>query len=423
MRDPLPTSSTSAAPLWLWGVLICVFATGLTSLGLVLQKFSHTLNERRVKELNEKSVVYYRQPWWLVGFSIFAVAQVINLISMSMAPQVMLSCLGATALIFNAIFACILLEEELRLLEGLIMFGMLLAVMMVIATTPIIATGAGADLVLHDILHPLFAFRFLSLTLFLLVVLVALRFTVVNEAVVRRVPDLDPVAWTICAAVSSGFTVNLFKAVSELLTVWDKTRPYAHWQCYLILLAACVFGVSQVHCLNKALNLGRAMMVVPTYFSLGLLAQLGISEAIIVDVPQTTLPIAIWICGIVLILVLIVLLVRAKIAVEILPPDASNEEVFEKALGSPKALRTHWPSTPQNKEATDTTALLSGVLPVPQMPSRLSTSLPPPELEGSLVPPRQRFNSWSAWDPERFQDSFEGRERIYSVSVIGFGIA
>lgn len=414
MRDQVPTSSTSAAPLWLWGVLICVFATGLTSLGLVLQKFSHTLNERRVKELNEKSVVYYRQPWWLVGFSIFAVAQVINLISMSMAPQVMLSCLGAIALIFNAMFACIILEEELRLFEALIMFGMLVAVMMVIATTPIIATGAGADLVLTDILDPLFAFRFLALAVFLLVVLFALRFTVVNENMARRMPDLDPVAWTICAAVSSGFTVNLFKAVSELLTVWHKIRPFTHWQCYAILLVAVLCGVSQVHCLNKALNLGRAMMVVPTYYSLGLLAQLGISETIIVDVPQTTLPIAIWIGGIVLILALIVLLVRARIAGEILPPDASNEEVFEKAWSPRK--------TPQNKEATDTTALLAGVLPVPHLPSRLSTSLPPPEMEASL-PCRQRFNSWSAWDPERFQDSFEGRERIYSVSVIGFGIA
>lgn len=423
MRDALLTSSTSAAPLWLWGVLVCVFATGLTSLGLVLQKFSHTLNERRVKELDEKSVVYYRQTWWLIGFAIFAVAQVINLISMSMAPQVMLSCLGATALIFNAIFSRILLEEELRLFEGLIMLGMLLAVMMVIATTPVIATGASADLVLNDILHPLFAFNFLALALFLLVLLFALRFSVANATLVRRMPDLDPVAWTICAAVSSGFTVNLFKAVSELLTVWFQTKPFAHWQCYIILIAAALCGVSQVHCLNKALNLGRAMMVVPTYFSLGLLAQLGISEVIIVDVPQTALPSAIWICGIVLILVLVVLLVRAKIAVEILPPDASNVEVLEQAVGSPRALKTHLSSTQQNKEATDTTALLSGVLPLPQLPSRLSSSLPTPEMEAANLPSRQRFNSWSAWDPERFQDSFEGRERIYSVSVIGFGIA
>jgi len=397
-------------PIWIWGLIICVFATALTALGLVLQKYSHTLNASSPKA-GTKSV-YYRQPWWIVGFAIFAVAQVINLVSMAMAPQVMLSCLGATALIFNAIFAWLILDEELHLFEGGLICGMVFSVIMVISTTPVVDADPAARDVFRECVSPLFEFFFLVLAACIMAMLAFLRFGVVESSMARQVPEIAPVAWTVCAAAASGYTVNLFKASSEFIMAWTETRPLTHWECYVVLVGAFAFGIAQVHCLNCALNRGSAMLVVPLYFSLALLAQLGISEAISVDVPQTPLHIAIFVSGIVLILVFIVLFVRTKIAYEE-KPDAEIEEVFENVFQS-------WPTTPVAKAATEATSLLAGVPTPPENPPDLEYE-EQHSLNLSLVSNRER--TLSTYDCQSFEDSFEGRERTYTVSMIGLGIA
>jgi len=414
----LPLSMTQAPglPIWLWGVIICIIATALTSLGLVLQKLSHTLNAQ--KPDNEKRTVYYRQPWWIAGFAIFVVAQLINLISMSMAPQVMLSCLGATALVFNAVFAWLILEEELHLFEVGLIFGMLFSVMMVISTTPVLDSDPAAIDVFAVSVAPLFEGKFLLLGAGTIASLTFLRFVVIESAWAQQVPDLPPVIWTLCAAVASGYTVNLFKATSEFVMAWPVTQPLLHWQCYVVLAGACAAGAAQVHCLNCALNLGSAMMVVPTYFSLALLAQLGISEAIVVDVPQTIGGTVIFISGIVLVLVFLFVLVRAKIAYEE-QPDAELNEVLDRALQS-------WPSSPMKNAITEATSLLSEGPSTPpkfNIPQDAESPMAGMTASFTTLSARERGLSISTYDCESFQDSFEGRDRTYTVSVIGLGIA
>lgn len=427
---------------WLWGALLCIFATALTALGLVVQKLSHTLNEQ-----STKSVVYYRQPLWLAGFSIFVVAQILNLIPMTAAPQVMLSCLGATALIFNAIFAWMILREALHAFELTVMFGMVCGVIMVISTTPVLEADSIPNRTLYDVVSPLFAAPFLVITACILTLLLVLRLAVVDSDFASRWPDVDPLSWTLCAAFSSGYAVNLFKAVSEFIVAWPYTLPHVHWECYVILAVAVLFAVSQVHCLNRALNLGGAMVVVPAYFALGLLAQLLISELVEVCLPQTTLHSLVFTCGIVLIVVFIVVLARVRIAYEE-ELNGEFEDVMEKTWS--------WRSTSQ-KVPTDTTQLL------PAVPSTTSLSrsgsarsvssdapychaktLPPVRFQsshdedfgegplpygkarsmlGEGQPAYGRARSMSSWDRDAFQESFLGRERRYTVSVIGLGIA
>jgi len=341
-----------SVPIWLWGILVCIFATALTALGLVLQKLSHTRNEH-----SEKPIVYYRQPWWLIGLSIFLISQVLNLISMSMAPQVMLSCLGATALIFNTVFASLILGEELHGMEVGCMVGIACSVVMVIATTPVIAATSAPELILHEIVDPLFEVHFIVMTGCLFALLVLMRCIPADSPMLADFPEYEAATWTMWSAVSSGFAVNFFKATSEITVNWHVTRPLHHWQCYFVLLGAIFFGICQIHYLNRALNVGRAMMVVPTYFSLGLLAQLGISEAIVLDIPTTIGGRLVFACGVLSALVFIVLLVRSKIAYE-QQPDAELSEVLEKALVWPGSPMLMAESSPKNSICTETSALL-----------------------------------------------------------------
>jgi len=348
-------------PLWLCGVFTCLLASALTALGMDLQKLSHTQNDK-----SKKPVAYHRQPCWILGFSIFLIAQFINLASMSMAPQVMLSALGATALIFNAFFAWFLLEEKLQRSELFIMFGLIWAVIVVISTTPTVHEITLSHATLDNILSPLFEAYFLAIAGILALGLILSRF-----AVVWLRPDLSPLSWTLCSAISSGYSVNIFRTVAELLATWTRIQPWMHWRCYATLVAALHFGGLQVYCLNRALKhkTGSAMTVVPTFFSLSILAQLGIAQLVEPNFPVQPMPAALWAFGILSILGLIVLLVRLKIS--------SKDDFAETLPLKPNGLKPN------------------------------GDALPSPQKRGT------------EYDPEAFQNSFEGKQRSYTASVTG----
>lgn len=145
------------------------------------------------------------------------------------------------------------------------------------------------------------------------------------------------------------------------------------------------------------------------------------------DVPQDPVAGAVFGVGIFMILVFIVLLVRAKIAYEE-QPDADLEEVAEKvfqSFGSPMATGADQDAEVQALLASVPTAPESPAhAQTPKMYSHLSRSLPPGDLDKEIGARLQgRCNSWSGWENEMFKDSFEGRERTYTVSIVGFGIA
>lgn len=392
--------------LWIWGVLVCTFGTAMTSFGLVLQKYSHHLNDRC-----EEPIAYYRQPWWMVGFAVFLFAQIVNLLSMSMAPQVMLSCLGALALIFNAIAAWIILGERIRGIEMVAMLGVVIGVVMVICTTPASSTWQVSEKdPLHSVVGPVLSSTFLTVAAALALLVIMARVICVN-----CFPSQESIFWVLCSAISSGYTVTLFKCISMFVTAWNLTQCYRHWQCYLILIVAMILCVSQIHCLNLALKIGRALTVVPNYFALSLLAQLGVGEAAAIDVPFTTAGTIVFIGGIVLILFLISAVARMRIAYEKQPGDVS-EEVLRKA--SDGAV-----SPVADKKLVETQ---------PQMPTSEAERVP-------LI--HHRSMSWQGtgmerfWsmeddgdlqyvranslDPDMFSSSFEGKERRYTISVMG----
>mmetsp|Transcript_24585 Transcript_24585/g.38531 ORF Transcript_24585/g.38531 Transcript_24585/m.38531 type:complete len:399 (-) Transcript_24585:34-1230(-) len=382
-------SSDFSIPLWLWGVAVCTFATALTALGLVLQKYSHTLTA-----LREEKVVYYKQPWWIAGFATFMIAQVINLISMSMAPQLIISCLGATALVFNALFAALILGEQLSLYEVAVMVGLLGSVVMVISSSPVGQEHAISNI--NEIVGPLATVHFMGFAAFVLVVLFIGQVLLFCCSMGKH----EAIYWTFFSAVFSGYTVTLFKAVSEMLVAWATVRPWADWYFYAIICCACIVAITQIHTLNLALNKGRAMTVVPAYFCLSMLAQLGVSEMVVWDVPSETLPLVIFCLGIFLILVFIILLARAKTASEELKVGEDELAfVSESVLGDAENKLT-------DKSVSVTTPLL---------PRSVSTDI---FGRDSNSPLKRSIRSCASLDPEAFPESFEG-ERTYTVSMTG----
>jgi len=378
-------------PLWTIGVCVCIAGTLFTSLGLVVQKYSHSKNAKL-----GAAVVYYDQPWWVFGFSVFFAGQIIGVVAMPMAPQAMLSCLGALSLIFNAVFAWAMLGEQLHRLELAGMMGIIIGAVVVIHTTPA-ERGLDIDTAgLSEIVGPLFGSGFLCLGARIAAIL-----CVFGAFAYSRGPHLISIFWAMTSGVCSGYTVTCFKCISYLAVSYERTQPMLHCRCYMVLMVAIFLCFGQLHTVNTALHSGRAMSVVPTIFAFNLLAQIGIGEAAYMEMEGMRTAQAVGFgCGIVLILVCVVAIVRMSgmktaLQTEGVAFEAKLEESFESKVADETGTPFYGRST--------------------SLPAR-KFSLESFEDLGHLF---QRTHSETWLDHDDFSESFNGRSRAYTVSLTG----
>jgi len=186
-----PGRADGFMPAWMEGACICLFGSTLSALGLVLQKFAHSKCSAAsaISALCEddgrgrgqdrggsvavaaatgcsatcpaacpadcpataaaaspavatahraapRPAAYFLQPWWLLGFGIFLAAQVINMVSMAMTPQLILSCLGSWTLVCNTMFAHLLLGERICREQALAVAALVASTALVLYTAP-----------------------------------------------------------------------------------------------------------------------------------------------------------------------------------------------------------------------------------------------------------------------------------------------
>lgn len=300
-----------AIPTWLLGACICLFGSTLTAVGIVLQKFSFVLAEaadvdyyvRSVPESEEQtshsSRPYFTQKWWLIGFTLYTLAQIINMVSMAMTPQVVLSCLGSWTLVCNTVCAHLILGERVVKEQILAVCALVISTACVLFNAPRPSQAEEADKPsLEEMMMRFHSQEFVILTVLVVSLMAIARvLTIVlqsgfkghsqtaTSAELERPSDffsLDeqsssiviPASWALIAAAYAGYTALLFKCIAELIAGGPLVALFSQWQTYIVLSVALLCAPSELHCLNMALQSGSAVLVVPLYLSLGMLSQL-----------------------------------------------------------------------------------------------------------------------------------------------------
>lgn len=373
---------------WEIGVCLSIIGSGLTSCGLVLQKYSHSENARK-----GQPVLFFRQPLWLAGLAVFICGQVGNVVAMAFAPQTMLSCLGALSLVWNALFAFFLLRERVLLAELLSMLGMIGGVLMVISSTPVVEEPEHLhrNKTVAEVVSTLMDAEFFGVAFTFALVL-----TVGKFLVQRVTPGMESIYWAFATAVAGGYTVTLFKCTAN---VFARVRfPWNDVKFYVVVGTAVVLCLVQVHTLNLALKKGNAVTVVPVYFSMGVLMQLLQAEVAYkeLDTLSGRKNVAIFISGVGLVLVGIIAMVRAKIAAE--------EEEEEEGPEEP---------------CDEVERQLSPAQAIPAPPKCESTPLLEAQLGTRMLGKRNRLRSMPHIDPGMFRESFGGSDRRYTISFTG----
>ncbi|GAA5904323.1 hypothetical protein JCM6882_003196 [Rhodosporidiobolus microsporus] len=105
------------------GVTVGLVASLVQSLGLTVQRLSHVANERLPPSDRKRD---WQRPLWLGGFAIFILSNVFGtLFQIGALPIVVLGPLGAVSLLWNALFARVILGDEfsVHLIVGTILIA------------------------------------------------------------------------------------------------------------------------------------------------------------------------------------------------------------------------------------------------------------------------------------------------------------
>jgi len=284
---------------WINGVVLCLISSTLTSLGVVIQKYAHN-QDKHIANTQEpaKSTIFYFRGWWMIGFSVWLVAQVINMCAMGLAPQTMLSCFGSWTIICNVLIAGVILGEQITTGECLGLLGLLMGMVFVIIGAPHSFVFSGdLNLLTSQFVSP----TFIILTLAVAFAMIGLRSYLDRPQVSKfRIG----IYWAICSAVLSGYSALLFKCCS-LMILHVPNGVASPWLCaesYVIVACATAIGILEIHTLNLGLKTLQAVVLVPVYLSLGMVAQIMTNGVFFKEFSQfvSNVQIVLFVIGVVL---------------------------------------------------------------------------------------------------------------------------
>ncbi|KAJ6105077.1 Magnesium transporter NIPA [Penicillium sp. IBT 16267x] len=267
------------------GILVGLISTSLQAIGLTLQRKSHLLEDEK-HPYDVRRPPYKRRRWQL-GMGMFVISNIVgSTIQITTLPLPVLSTLQASGLVFNTIFATLILGEPFTRYSfagtGLVCIGAVL-----IATFGAIGEPAHS---LNQLLVLLQGRPFLIwMGATLLVVtsillgskllryflpgsrgkpVVAGHFTPHLLRLQSRIKLARGMCYGAVSGILSAHSLLLAKSAVELLvrTLVDGENQFNRWQSWVILLAMITLALTQLFYLHRGLKLCSTSVLYPFVF-------------------------------------------------------------------------------------------------------------------------------------------------------------
>lgn len=234
-------------PSVLISIALTIVSCTVTSLGLTLQKLSHM-----TEGVNPTS--YFLRLRWAFGLLVYIAGHMIGLVALGMGPQSILSGLNCWTLIMTFVYGIALLGEELkvrRVLSSLVCF---VGSLILISARPPSAAALTA---------PEWFLRFGNVDFLIFLASICLVGCIMATFISVAL------RWALLAAALSWLSVTGAKGISGIAFSVNITE----WQSLVLLAITVALAISNVHCLNIALQRGEITLIVPFYEMVALSGQ------------------------------------------------------------------------------------------------------------------------------------------------------
>ncbi|CAI2176327.1 12347_t:CDS:2 [Funneliformis geosporum] len=262
------------------GIVIAVSTSFVQSLGLTIQRKSHVLNENvHPKELRRSAC---KRPLWHLGFDTYIISNIIgSVFSIGYLPIVILAPLGAVTLVFNALFAKLLLGDVFTKQTIIGTFFILIGAVMIALFGVVNEPNHSLEDLIELYKRPAFIVYFSIIELMIMIFLVTNKFgEYALDQMIRNERDLT-LGWSVknfqkvlgisygcVGGMISGQSLLFAKSGIELLllSIFNCDNQFNRPFSWFIVIALIVTSLLQLYYLNKGLRLCDTVILVPLSF-------------------------------------------------------------------------------------------------------------------------------------------------------------
>ncbi|KAK2745539.1 hypothetical protein FQN57_003664 [Myotisia sp. PD_48] len=269
------------------GVLVALISTSLQAVGLTLQRKSHILEDEKYPYDARRPAFKRRR--WQVGMFMFVISNIVgSTIQITTLPLPVLSTLQASGLVFNTIFATLILGEPFTRYS---FFGTILVCIGAILIATFGAIGEPAhtlDQLLELLVRPPFIRWMVGTAVIIGFTLAAARAVKLmaipgrSRGWLSRCPVPHPsssyhspriktfrgVLYGSVSGILSAHSLLVAKSAVELLirTIVDRVNQFNRWQSWIILLALVGLALTQLYYMHRGLKLCSTSILYPYVF-------------------------------------------------------------------------------------------------------------------------------------------------------------
>ncbi|KAM5473395.1 hypothetical protein MauCBS54593_002189 [Microsporum audouinii] len=265
------------------GVLVGVISTSLQAVGLTLQRKSHMLEDEKFPYDTRRPAFKRRR--WQVGMFMFVSANIVgSTIQITTLPLPVLSTLQASGLVFNTIFATLILGEPFTR-YSVIGTCLVCAGAILIATFGAIGEPAHTlDQLLELLVRPPFLHWMAGTAVVVLLLVMGARALKVSSTPGQpwgymsiwsphlyhspRIKLLRGMIYGTLSGILSAHCLLLAKSAVELVvrTISDQENQFVRWQAWIILAALVALALTQMYYMHRGLKLCSTSVLYPFVF-------------------------------------------------------------------------------------------------------------------------------------------------------------
>ncbi|KAK5807034.1 hypothetical protein VI817_001292 [Penicillium citrinum] len=267
------------------GIIVGLISTSLQAIGLTLQRKSHLLEDE--KPLYDVRRPPYKRRRWQLGMTMFVISNIVgSTIQITTLPLPVLSTLQASGLVFNTIFATLILGEPFTRYSFAGTFLVCIGAIL-IATFGAIGEPAHTLNQLLKLLHgqPFLIWMVATLVLVVLILIGSKllktclpgsrskpvaggHFTAHNLRAQSRMKLFRGMCYGSVSGILSAHSLLLAKSAVELLvrTIVDRVNQFNRWQSWVILLGMIFLALTQLFYLHRGLKLCSTSVLYPFVF-------------------------------------------------------------------------------------------------------------------------------------------------------------
>ncbi|KAE8350928.1 hypothetical protein BDV28DRAFT_150482 [Aspergillus coremiiformis] len=268
------------------GVVVGLVSTSLQAIGLTLQRKSHILeDEKHPYDIRRPP---YKRRRWQLGMLMFVISNIVgSTIQITTLPLPVLSTLQASGLVFNTVFATLILGEAFTRYS---LIGTILVCIGAVLIATFGAIGEPAhtlDQLLELLQRQKFILWMVGTAVLVLVILLGSRlfkyFTSPHRSkhtsahhsyapqlqlTQGRVRLIRGLCCGLVSGILSAHSLLLAKSAVELLvrTVVDRVNQFNRWQSWAILIAMIILALTQLFYLHRGLKLCSTSVLYPFVF-------------------------------------------------------------------------------------------------------------------------------------------------------------